>query len=102
MYKILASDGNEYDSIPADKIREWILENRVESKTPVMPEDAADWAFLGDLPEFAESFAALQKREAAGPAKGLSRGRMIGIALLLAAVTAGVVVLFFLKKTKGH
>ena len=95
MYKILGSDGVEYDSIPTEKIRQWILENRVDKKTPVMPEDAEDWVFLGALPEFAEAFAASQKPNAGGsPKKG--RGRMFAfLGLSLVVVTVGIII--FLK-----
>ena len=100
MYKILASDGNEYDSISADKIKQWIRENRVEAKTPVMPEGAADWVFLGDLPEFAESFAARHKRQARGTTPGRNRLLAVGFGLLMLLLVAVVVVLFILKKTQ--
>jgi len=58
MYKILASDGQEYGPISTEKIKLWISEGRVEKKTPVMPDDANDWVFLETLPDFAEAFAA--------------------------------------------
>jgi len=99
MYKILASDGNEYDSISAEKIKQWIRENRVEPKTPVMPEGAADWVFLGDLPEFKESFAAPQKRQAKNAGSGWSRWAVLGAGLLLLLLVAAVIALFILKKT---
>jgi hypothetical protein len=100
MYKILASDGNEYDSISADKIKQWIRENRVESKTPVMPEGAADWVFLGDLPEFSESFAAQKKRQGKSTAPGRTRWLMAGFGLLLLVLVAAFVLLFILKKAQ--
>jgi hypothetical protein len=100
MYKILASDGNEYDSISAEKIKQWILENRVEAKTPMMPEGAEDWVFLGDLPEFKESFAARQKRQARGSAKSGRRWPALVFGLLVVLVVAGIIVLFILKKAK--
>ena len=102
MYKILASDGNEYDSISAEKIKQWIRENRVESKTPVMPEGADDWVFLGDLPEFKEHFDARQKRQAKGSGSTGRNWLVIGLGLLLLAAAAGIVVLLILKKAKHH
>jgi hypothetical protein len=57
MYKILGSDGNEYGPVSAEQVKKWIAENRVEKKTPVIPEGGADWVFLGSLPEFAADFA---------------------------------------------
>jgi hypothetical protein len=56
MYKILGSDGNEYGPVSAEQVKKWIMENRVEKKTPVMPEGGMDWVFLGSLPEFAAAF----------------------------------------------
>lgn len=56
MYKILGSDGNEYGPVSAGQVKNWIAENRVEKKTPVIPEGGADWVFLGSLPEFAAAF----------------------------------------------
>jgi hypothetical protein len=99
MYKILASDGNEYDSISAEKIRQWIRENRVETKTPVMPEGADDWIFLGDLPEFVGSFAALEKRQVKDSTRG-RRWLAIGFGLLLLVLGAAIIVLFILRKVK--
>jgi hypothetical protein len=37
-------------------VKKWIAEHRVEKKTPVIPEDGADWVFLDALPEFATAF----------------------------------------------
>ena len=97
MYKILTSDGNEYDSISSEKIKQWIREDRVEPKTPVMPEGAADWVFLSNLPEFAESFAARQKRQAREAAWISRRWLAVGFGLLAVAVIIGLLIL---KKAK--
>ncbi len=56
MYKIIGSDGNEYGPVSAEQVRKWIVENRVEQKTPVIPEGEADWIFPASLPEFAAAF----------------------------------------------
>jgi hypothetical protein len=56
MYKILGSDGNEYGPVSAEQVKKWIAENRVERKTPAIPEGGADWVFLYSLPEFAADF----------------------------------------------
>jgi hypothetical protein len=100
MYKILASDGNEYDSISAEKIRQWIRENRVEPKTPVMPEGAADWMFLSDLPEFAQYFTGQQKRRARNDPHGRSRWLKLSFGLLLVLLAAALIALAILKKNK--
>jgi hypothetical protein len=101
MYKILGSDGNEYGPISAEKIRQWILEGRVEKKTPVLPDGAEDWVFLSSLPEFEEAFASPQKLETAVPVKKRRWRMVVCMGLLLLAVT-GVVVIFFLKNAKHH
>jgi hypothetical protein len=100
MYRILGSDGNEYDSLSADKIKQWIQEGRVESKTPVMPEGADDWVFLGDLKEFAEVFAAARKLNSSAFTKNrwMKMAGYIGLFL----VVAGITVFFIFKKMKYH
>ncbi|HUZ06864.1 MAG TPA: DUF4190 domain-containing protein [Candidatus Paceibacterota bacterium] len=58
MYKIIGQDGKEYGPITAAQLRQWIAENRVESRTPVFADGAKDWTFVGLLPEFAGLFPA--------------------------------------------
>jgi hypothetical protein len=52
MYKIIGNDGKTYGPIGAEKIREWIAQGRVDARTTVIADGAADWTFLGLLPEF--------------------------------------------------
>jgi hypothetical protein len=56
MYKIIGQDGKEYGPLNAAQLRQWISENRVESRTPVFTDGAKDWTFVGLLPEFAGLF----------------------------------------------
>ena len=56
MYKIIGNDGKTYGPVPAEQIREWIAQRRVETRTSVLPAGAAEWTFLGLLPEFAPHF----------------------------------------------
>jgi len=53
MYRIIGTDGKIYGPVGAEKIREWIAQSRADSRTPVFVDGAADWTFLGLLPEFA-------------------------------------------------
>jgi GYF domain 2 len=53
MYKIIGADGNEYGPITADQLRQWIAEGRANAQTRVLPEGAANWTTVGQLPEFA-------------------------------------------------
>lgn len=55
-YKVMGEDGQEYGPVNADQIRQWILEQRLEQKSPVKSSDSRDWVFLGSLPEFATAF----------------------------------------------
>lgn len=52
MYKIIGSDGRTYGPATAAQLREWLAQKRVENRTPVLPEGAAEWTYLGLLPEF--------------------------------------------------
>jgi len=56
MYKIIGADGRQYGPVSAGQIKQWIAECRVESRTPVFTDGAADWNFVGLLPEFAGLF----------------------------------------------
>ena len=99
MYKILGSDGHEYGPLSTEKIKQWISENRVEKKTPVLPDGAADWVFLSSLPEFAEAFAAQDKAGGAAPGKKRRMAVYIGL-LLLAAIAVALILV--LKNAKHH
>jgi hypothetical protein len=54
MYKILGADQNEYGPVPAEQIRRWISEGRVNSETLVQAEGSADWRPLSTYPELTE------------------------------------------------
>jgi hypothetical protein len=56
-YIVMGEDGKEYGPTPAKQIRLWVAEGRLDKKTPVKHDDARDWVFLGDVPEFARLFA---------------------------------------------
>lgn len=56
MYKIVGTDGRQYGPITAEQVRQWIAESRIENRTPVFPDGAKDWTFIGLLPEFAACF----------------------------------------------
>ena len=101
MYKILGSDGHEYGPLSVEKIKQWISEDRVEEKTPVLPDGAEDWVFLISLPEFTAAFAAQEKSAAAAPGKK-RRWRMVVCVGLLLLAAIGVAVIFILKNAKHH
>ena len=99
MYKILGSDGREYGPLSTEKIKQWISEERVEKKTPVLPDGASDWVFLNSLPEFSEAFAVQEKAGTAAPGKKRRLWICVGL-LLLAAI--GVAIVLVLRNAKHH
>lgn len=60
MYKIIGADGKEYGPISADQLRTWIAESRANGRTQVLPEGAAEWKPLSEIPEFAQALAGSQ------------------------------------------
>jgi len=56
MYKIIGTDGKTYGPVTADQIRTWIAQGRVDNRTTVLRDGAAEWTFLGLLTEFAPYF----------------------------------------------
>ena len=52
----MGEDGQEYGPVSAKQIREWVLEQRLERKSPVKLPKTNDWVFLESLPEFADLF----------------------------------------------
>ncbi len=55
-YKIIGTDGNTYGPASVEQIRQWIVQGRLESQTPVFVDGASEWTFIGLLPEFAKNF----------------------------------------------
>jgi hypothetical protein len=53
MYKIIGADGKEYGPITTEQLRQWLAEGRANLQTQVLPEGAANWTTVGQLPEFA-------------------------------------------------
>jgi hypothetical protein len=101
MYKILGSDGYKYSPVSVEKIKQWIREDRVEQKTPVMPDGAKDWVFLGSLPEFERVLASQQKLGTVVPAKN-RRGRTVVYLVLLLLIVTAAIFIFILKNAKHH
>jgi len=53
MYRIIGADGREYGPIPADTLRQWIREGRVDAQTRAWAEGTAQWKPLAEHMEFA-------------------------------------------------
>jgi hypothetical protein len=56
-YRIIGVDGRTYGPVGLEELRRWLAQGRVDSRTPVFVDGAADWTFLGLLPELAGNFA---------------------------------------------
>ena len=56
MYRIIGTDGKTYGPVTLEQVRQWIVQGRADSRTAVFVNGAADWTFLGLLPEFAREF----------------------------------------------
>lgn len=57
MYKIIGGDQREYGPVPAEQVREWIAQHRVNAQTLARVEGGSAWQPLSTLPEFAASLA---------------------------------------------
>jgi hypothetical protein len=100
-YKILGADGQEYEAVTAAQVKQWIAENRVEKKSPILIEGEKDWVFLESVPEFAEAFAqhqppAAKSGGAAHAWIGILVGGLFGFGCLM------FIIWLFVSKSKSH
>jgi prepilin-type processing-associated H-X9-DG protein len=58
MFKIIGGDGKEYGPIPAETLREWLRQGRVNGATQVQAEGTNGWGELRAVPEFQADLAA--------------------------------------------
>ncbi|HEX3625280.1 MAG TPA: NINE protein [Verrucomicrobiae bacterium] len=56
MYKIIGTDSRHYGPLPADQIRRWIVENRVNAHTLAQMDGSTNWKPLISFPEFSSDF----------------------------------------------
>ena len=95
-YKVMGENGQEYEPVTTEQIRKWILEQRLDRKTPVKPVNSPDWVFLESLPEFADIF------QPPTPLPKSQREKWpLVVGILLTAVLI-VLVRLFLKKFNHH
>jgi len=72
-YRIIGADGKTYGPVGLPDLRQWIAQSRADARTLVHVEGAADWTYLGLLPELAADFSAPPQRIGA-VTPGVSRG----------------------------
>ena len=51
MYKVIGADNREYGPISVEQLQKWISEGRINANTRVLPQGAADWKTLAEIPE---------------------------------------------------
>jgi TM2 domain-containing membrane protein YozV len=59
MYRIIGADRRAYGPIPADQVRQWVAEGRLNARTQVQAVAGGAWQPLSAWPEFAALFVAL-------------------------------------------
>src|SRR5437016_9286614 len=55
MYKIIGADGKEYGPIEITRLRQWVADGRINPRTKVKEEGAAEWKTAGEVPELQEA-----------------------------------------------
>jgi hypothetical protein len=89
VYKVIGADGREYGPVSADVLREWIAQARANGQTRVLPEGAAEWKTLSELPEFGLSLAA------AAPPVSITPGPVYSVPRTNTLATTGLVLGIF-------
>lgn len=59
MYKILGTDNKEYGPAPAERVRQWIGERRVQARSLARAEGTTGWKAISLFPEFSDALAAV-------------------------------------------
>lgn len=89
MYKILGTDNKEYGPVPAEQLRQWILQGRANRNTLVQAEGATSWKPLSLFPEFSATLGGLAPTPSAPqPVQSVSDGTN---GLAVASLVAGIV-----------
>ncbi|HKW29710.1 MAG TPA: DUF4190 domain-containing protein [Verrucomicrobiae bacterium] len=97
-YKIIGSDQKEYGPVTEQRLRQWIVDGRVNAQTRVQAEGATGYKTLAELPEFAGAFQGptpppLPVGAAATPAKTSGMAITSLVLGILGIVTCGITVL---------
>jgi len=89
MYKILGTDNKEYGPVPAEQLRQWILQGRANRNTLVQAEGATSWKPLSLFPEFSATLGSVAPAlPAPRPVQAVSGGTN---GLAVASLVAGIV-----------
>jgi hypothetical protein len=52
MYNIIGADGNVYGPIPAEQVRQWVEEGRLNAVSKIQVDGSGVWKELREMPEF--------------------------------------------------
>lgn len=58
MYNLIGNDQRTYGPIPAEQVRQWVLERRAIATTLAQAQGSTEWKPLSNFPEFAPLFLA--------------------------------------------
>jgi hypothetical protein len=72
-YRIVGADGKVYGPVQLAQLQRWLAEGRADNRTPVHVEGAANWTYLGLLPELGASAAPPPARLAPPPGAAPAR-----------------------------
>jgi hypothetical protein len=91
-YRIIGADGKTYGPVSLEQLRQWLVQGRADSRTPVFVEGTSDWTFVGLLPELAAEPVATPPNiapvwPAAAPARGTNGFATAGLICSLLAWT---------------
>jgi len=59
MYRIIGIDGKEYGPVTAERLKQWIAENRINAQTQILAEGTAEWKPLSAFPALNDLIAAV-------------------------------------------
>lgn len=103
MYRVRGSDQNVYGPIPAETIRQWIGERRLNRDSQVCRDGEEVWQPLGQVAEFADALSGSSPSAMPGvpnlPAAGVYQAPVSGVAsreaILTQAKPAGICLIVF-------
>lgn len=81
MYKVVGADNAEYGPEPAAKIREWVQQGRINSRTRIKLEGTDEWKPLGEFGEFADLVRGSGSAPPVLPDNGGRPGKVSGLAI---------------------
>ncbi|HEX4997685.1 MAG TPA: DUF4190 domain-containing protein [Terriglobia bacterium] len=100
MYRVLGGDGKEYGPAPAEQIKQWIADGRVDARSLARSENSSEWKPIGEFPDLA----APPSLTGPAPTDGKAIGSLVlGIlSLTILSVLAGVPAIILGHISRGN